>query len=172
MKRPVFGISLLLTLPLVAFTLFCVAYSVFPLEYLPQIVNSSRKNGIDPLLTTAVIQTESGFNPLAQSPVKAFGLMQLLPETAAWIEETLPIVGSWREPHNNIELGTYYLRYLADQFREDWEIALTAYHQGPGNIQRLLDTGGWRKTNYVRKVQLYYLCFFLLYRGYFSFRSE
>ena len=168
MKWPISAICLLLTLPVLAFTLFCAAYSVFPLHYLPFIVNSSRKYEVDPLLTASVIQTESGFNPLAQSSVKAYGLMQLLPETAAWIEESLPIVGSWREPNNNIELGAYYLRYLADQFGEDWDVALTAYHQGPGNIRRLLDTGAWQRSGYVRKVWFYSFCFFLLYHSYFS----
>ncbi len=168
MKGSPFLLFSLLVLPIVAFALLCIGYSVFKLPYLPQIVNSSGKYGIDPLLTAAVIQTESGFDSLAQSPAKAFGLMQLLPQTAAWLEESLSIVGSWREPHNNIELGTRYLRYLAEMFEEDWDIVLTAYHQGPTYIRALLEAGGWQKTAYVRKARVFYLCFFLLYHGYFS----
>ncbi|MGB4200890.1 MAG: transglycosylase SLT domain-containing protein, partial [Thermotogota bacterium] len=87
MKGSPFLLFSLLVLPIVAFALLCIGYSVFKLPYLPQIVNSSGKYGIDPLLTAAVIQTESGFDSLAQSPAKAFGLMQLLPQTAAWLEE-------------------------------------------------------------------------------------
>jgi hypothetical protein len=50
---------------------------------LPLIERNARLQSLDPALVKAVVAVESGFDPAAVSPKGAFGLMQLLPETAA-----------------------------------------------------------------------------------------
>lgn len=96
--------------------------------------------GVDPFLVWAVMREESGFRPEAMSASGARGLMQLLPSTARWIaEEKLRILyrEEWlTDPDYNIRLGTWYLRYLLDQFWENAAWAVAAYNGGPGNLRR------------------------------------
>ena len=42
---------------------------------------------VDPYLVFAIIRAESKYQTNAESPVGARGLMQIMPETAAWIAE-------------------------------------------------------------------------------------
>ena len=50
-----------------------------------------RKNKIDPFLVAAVIKNESNFDRKAVSKVGAIGLMQIMPDTGAWIAEQMGI---------------------------------------------------------------------------------
>jgi soluble lytic murein transglycosylase len=157
-----------LLLPIIGFILVVAGYTIFPLTHIPEIINSCLKYEINPILVSAIIMTESRYNPIAQSSANAFGLMQLLPDTAAWLEESVPIVGSWREPDNNIELGVFYLKYLSELFNGDLELVLTAYHQGPGTIKTQMEKQTWQVTGYVWKAKMFYLIYYILYRQLFN----
>lgn len=90
-------------------------------------------------LVRAVISVESGFNPLALSPMGAAGLMQLmLPTAREWhaclkIKEPLDLFDSAQ----NLQIGSAYLKYLLDKF-DTIELALAAYNWGMGHVQKLL----------------------------------
>ena len=64
----------------------------YRLEYPALIQQYSREYSLDPYLVAAVIHCESGNRPEAESPKGAVGLMQIMPETGAWIICPMP----WR----------------------------------------------------------------------------
>jgi hypothetical protein len=92
-----------------------------------QIIHTTaQRHGIDPALVKAVIQCESQFNPLAQSPRGAQGLMQLMPAT-----QTLLGVRDAFDPQDNVEAGVSYLAMLQRTFPDNLTLVLAAYNAGP-----------------------------------------
>jgi soluble lytic murein transglycosylase len=94
-------------------------------------------------LTKAIIQQESGGKADAVSGAGAVGLMQLLPSTAKQIAQEMGMENiDLKDPEINVQLGERYLEKLIAQFDGDIELALTAYHSGPGRVERLLKESG------------------------------
>lgn len=100
-------------------------------QYPGHIRAAARKHGIDPALVQAVIDVESGGDPLAVSPKGARGLMQVMPETAAEMG-----VSPRRlfDPQDNVTAGTRYLAEQVDRFHGELPKALAAYNAGPGAV--------------------------------------
>lgn len=122
-----------------------ILQEMFPLGYPELIQRAGEEHGVDWALIAAVIQVESGFSPEVVSRKGAIGLMQLMPDTAAWVGTKLGEKVSQEDlfdPKTNINLGTYYLRYLLDRFDTE-QAALAAYNGGPTNVARWLEEGTW-----------------------------
>jgi hypothetical protein len=103
---------------------------------------------LSPALVLAVMAQESGFDPLAESPKKAMGLMQLIPDTAARFRVT-----RITDPSQNIRGGMAYLRWLLAYFEGDVMLALAAYNAGEGAVDRYLGVPPYAETRqYVRKI--------------------
>lgn len=122
-----------------------IMQKVLPLSFSESIAYYGTSYGVDPALIAAVIQVESSFRPGVFSKKGAVGLMQLMPETAAWLAERKGDAlssGDLLKPEINIELGTYYLKYLIELFPTE-HAALAAYNGGPTNCRRWLDEGLW-----------------------------
>ena len=113
------------------------------------IVDSSARNGVDPLLIYSIMHQESTFKQRAVSNKGARGLMQLMPATAARFG-----VRNIFDPRENIDGGTRYVRWLLDRFGGDVRLALAGYNAGEGAV----DKYGWRvppyseTQNYVRRI--------------------
>jgi hypothetical protein len=108
---------------------------------------TSSAHGVDPLLVSAIIHVESGYNPRALSPKGAEGLMQLMPETGRRFGAKDAF-----DPEDNIRAGVKYFRYLQDMFKDD-RLALAAYNAGENAVLRY----GWippyqETVEYVYKV--------------------
>lgn len=122
---------------------FGVLRLLYPFPYRDLIEQEAERYGLDPLFVVAVIRTESGFSPSARSRVGARGLMQLMPNTAAWVARMASVRGysleRIEEPALNVRLGCWYLSYLDRQFPGEPDAVLAAYNAGQGNVAR------WRK---------------------------
>jgi len=101
-----------------------------------------------PHLVLAVMATESNFDPLAQSPKNAQGLMQLIPDTAARFN-----VRKLTDPTQNIRGGMAYLRWLLAYFEGDLSLVLAAYNAGEGAVDRYRGVPPYAETRmYVRRI--------------------
>lgn len=89
-------------------------------------------------LVEAVIKQESGGNPNAESEVGAKGLMQLMDKTGAELAKKANVKYNPKDPEQNKMLGEMYLKELLGKYDGDVELALTAYHSGPGRVDKLL----------------------------------
>jgi hypothetical protein len=95
------------------------------------IMDSGRRNSVDPLLLYAIMHQESTFKPRAISPKGARGLMQLMPGTALRFGVT-----NIFDPRQNIEGGARYMRFLLDRFGGDIPLALAGYNAGEGAVMK------------------------------------
>ena len=115
---------------------------------------ASSQYQVDPLLITAVMETESGFcfdTFYTPSSAGAIGLMQLMPDTAAAIGVN-PF-----DPLDNIIGGTSYLRTCLDDFSGYGDYAVTyavaAYNAGPQAVYQYGGCPPYTETRqYVIKV--------------------
>jgi soluble lytic murein transglycosylase-like protein len=95
------------------------------------IVESGKRNAVDPLLLYSIMHQESSFKPRAMSNKGARGLMQLMPGTAS----RFGVSNIW-DPRQNIEGGARYMRFLLDMFSGDVQLALAGYNAGEGAVMK------------------------------------
>ncbi|HQA12432.1 lytic transglycosylase domain-containing protein, partial [Zoogloea sp.] len=84
---------------------------------------TGRSVGVDPLLLVAVMAIESRFNPFAESPMGAQGLMQVIPK---WHPDKVDVKsdkGAMFNPDTNIRVGA---------------LVLKEYIQSTGSVERAL----------------------------------
>lgn len=113
-----------------------------------QIRSASSRHGLDHSLVKAMILVESRFDPLAVSSKGAMGLMQLMPITSRHMGVSDPF-----DPHQNIDGGVRYLKYLLGRFNNNIVLALAAYNAGPENVVKHGGIPPFNETvNYVRRV--------------------
>jgi membrane-bound lytic murein transglycosylase C len=106
------------------------------------------RSRLESALIFAIIETESAFNPVARSPAPAYGLMQIVPQSAGQ-DATQALFGKPRilapsylyNAEKNIEIGTTFLdilltRYLAGIHDPESRLycAIAAYNSGHGNV--------------------------------------
>lgn len=112
-----------------------------PYKYVDYVAHYAAENGLDPDLVFAVIKTESGFNPNAESNVGARGLMQIMQDTFDWLKfkmnDEQTEYSEMYDPETNIKYGCYLLGYLLDEFGSV-ETAMAAYHAGRGQVNEWL----------------------------------
>lgn len=175
--------SILLALFVVLVT-FSIAFGWFSPDQGPAtkydsiISQASFKYGVEVTLIKAVIFQESNFKPSVVSGVGAIGLMQILPKTAAGLEQCLErdcelddspearhcknkgmpkISDDLFDPEKNINGGTCYLSFLLKKYNNNKELALAAYNAGPTAVDKCNCIPAITETqNYVRHVLVYY----------------
>lgn len=138
------SLALLILLCAAAYFLSGVAQRrTYRLLYPDIVTEMAAEYGVDPYLAAAVIHCESSNNKDAVSPVGAVGLMQIMPDTGAWIAEKLEMEDFTEErlfePEVNVRMGCWYIDYLTDRFHGNMTLVLAAYNAGPGNVQKWLE---------------------------------
>lgn len=98
-----------------------------------------RKAGLDPTLILSIIAIESSFNPFAQSPVGAQGLMQVM--TQVHDDKYAAFGGKFAafDPVTNLRVGVQVLAECIRRAGGDAELGLK-YYVGAANLQ---DDGGY-----------------------------
>ncbi len=108
-----------------------------PHEYQALIRQQAAAKHLDPALVAAVIYAETGYDPRTSS-AGAEGLMQIEPQTAEFLAHksgaTTFTVADLGTPSVNIAYGSYYLRYLLNEFDDNSVLALAAYNGGETNV--------------------------------------
>ena len=110
--------------------------------YLIAVCDTAREFNVPASLVLAVIRSESDFRKNACSDAGAIGLMQLMPQTFAYLGteklKEFPHPEQIWDPLTNIRYGTYYLSYLFDRFGS-WDTVLAAYNAGEGRVAEWLE---------------------------------
>ena len=91
----------------------------------------------------AVIKCESGFDSAAKSRSGAIGLMQLMPDTFAYLCDKAGEdyeSGMLYDPETNIRFGIFYLSMLYERFGV-WETVFAAYNCGPTRVSFWIESG-------------------------------
>lgn len=145
---------------------------IYPMEFTDLIRTHAEENGLEPAYVAAIILAESSYNPQAVSSVNAQGLMQIMPDTGAWLAGKFDesyVEGCLFDPETNIRYGCWYLGYLQRRFDGDKRCVTAAYHSGQGTVDKWLKDpayssdgktldviGGTRADTYVNRVLEYY----------------
>ena len=134
--------------------------------YIAEVVKQGQRWQIEPSLSLAIMQTESYFNPKAQSHIPAYGLMQIVPSTASvdvnrylFKKNIAMSQNDLFQPYKNIETGIAYLHILNSKYlksinnetsREYCMIA--AYNTGAGNVARVFNPDQSRNIRKAAKI--------------------
>ncbi|CAH6977852.1 Lytic transglycosylase [Vibrio chagasii] len=118
--------------------------------YIPYVNKMSQKWDVEAPLILAVMHTESHFNPMAQSHIPAYGLMQVVP-TSAGRDVTKRYLGEEKllppevlfNPEFNIDIGTSYLNILDKHYLKRVQnnevrtyLSISSYNGGVGAVAR------------------------------------
>ena len=155
---------------------------VYPVIYYDEIKKYADETGNNPPLMLALTREESYFDPLAQSIAGASGLMQLMPSTAAEINNKFKlgmlIPSSLFNLDKNLKLGNYYFEFLKNNLEGHEISSVAAYNGGIGSIKKWKTTLYYNDTdefveqipypetqNYVKKVFRSYWNYIRIYNG-------
>ena len=124
---------------------------LYPFPYRSTVKSYSSRWKVDKFLAVAVMKVESNFSEEAHSQSGAVGLMQIMPETAAWIayqlgeppEEVADDIENLHDPETNIRYGTWYLAELKDEFKGNDVLTLADYNAGRGNVHEWMEKNNW-----------------------------
>lgn len=164
-KKNTFGRVLIKAIAIIVVFVLVVVFGVrgyihwrYPLKYTSLVQKYSRQYDVDENLIYAVIKTESGFDSYAVSEVGARGLMQMTEETFDWIHSKMGDDYNFDDlydPDVSIHYGTYLLNYLLNEFDDDTNTAMAAYHAGSASVRSWLEnpanSADGKKLNHIPK---------------------
>lgn len=123
------------------------------LELVERLVfDTAAQEEADPVLSMAMMDTESNRDPNATSRAGAGGLMQLMPATAREVGVT-----DVYNPEQNVRGGIRYFKRMLQRYDGNIDLALAAYNAGPGAVDQHGGIPPYPETQaYVRRVKARY----------------
>lgn len=124
-------------------------------QFKPLVLKYAAHEKVDPALVFAIMHSESAFNPMAKSHVPAYGLMQIVPNSAGK-DASEKVYGKQRllapsylyNSENNIKMGCAYLNILYYRYLSKIEnkesrtyCVIAAYNTGSGNVAKAFGAG-------------------------------
>lgn len=106
----------------------------YPKKYSEYVEKYADEYDLESSLVYAVIRTESGFDPDAQSDAGACGIMQMMPSSFEWLQQKRGTEGEYTtedlfNPDVCIDYGCYLLKYFYDYYGDE-RCAVAAYNAG------------------------------------------
>lgn len=109
-------------------------------RFVKAVIAESKLYEYDPIFLMAVIKTESQFNERAVGTAGEIGLMQIKPDTAAWICKKKGV--KWKGsqalkiPEYNVKISALYFKYLKKTLNSKSNRYVNAYNMGIGKLAR------------------------------------
>lgn len=124
-------------------------------RYRIPVAQAAKRYRLSEALIFAIMETESSFNPMAVSHANAYGLMQVMRNTAGkdvfqriYQRGDKPSRNFLLDPENNIDVGSAYLSILRDVYLRDVKgwlkkeyCIIAAYNGGAGNLFKAFGSG-------------------------------
>lgn len=106
--------------------------TLFPSPYLELVSKAAQEASIEPELIYSIMRQESSFNPMARSPMDAFGLLQVLPDVAKRIARAhkFPYKGyeDLYKPEINLPIGAHLLKRQNTVFNNKFVLMVASYN--------------------------------------------
>jgi soluble lytic murein transglycosylase len=112
---------------------------LYPVVLEDALLAEAAEHGLDAGFVAALIRQESMFNPTATSPVGARGLMQVMPDLAGRLAQSLaypvwdPVL--LYQPDVSLQLGAFHLQELTGRYAQPVHV-LAAYNAGVSRVER------------------------------------
>ncbi|PRP96363.1 lytic transglycosylase domain-containing protein [Enhygromyxa salina] len=130
-----------------------------PVPFRSLVDPGEQDHGVPALLTYAIMQSESRFNPGATSWAGARGLIQLMPETAKNVAQRAGLdvdPSQLYDPATNLDIGQRYLAGLTARWNNvdgAPALAVPSYNAGPGRTDEWLKLrGDWDLDLFVEAI--------------------
>lgn len=115
----------------------------FPTAFKEDYIKMGKQVQLPPHWLMGVARQESAYGPRAVSPAGAYGLMQVMPNTAKAFAQKFQIPYSHSsdllDPATNIQMGSRYLQMRFEELEKNPVYASAAYNAGKSRIEQ------WRK---------------------------
>ena len=116
--------------------------TLYPRPYDAPVKTGAALSGLPPTLIYGLLRQESLYRADAVSKANAYGLTQMLIETATrtarkWAR-SVPNREALFDPATNVPLGAAHLRDLVDRFKGQTPVAIAGYNAGPNAAARWL----------------------------------
>lgn len=160
----------------------------YPVYYAEPIAAYAAEYELDPYLVLSIMRCESSFRTDAVSSAGAIGLMQIMPDSGAWIAHKLeeePFDASvLYDTDTNIRFACWFLRFLTNRFDGERTSIIAAYNAGHGSVEGWLENPAYAQggtltaipypetQRYLEKVERAYQMYTALYPALFGAASD
>jgi soluble lytic murein transglycosylase len=113
----------------------------YPRAFAPLIEEVAQAESVPATFVRAVAREESAFDPRAVSVAHARGLIQIITPTAQRFARELDLPSdpaSLHRPEVNLRIGTRFIRFLFERYRDNPAVVPAAYNAGEGAANRWL----------------------------------